>query len=127
MALILSEDYRRARQILEEALIAFPGHLPLSHLLARLLATAPDPAVRDGTLAVELALAAYEEGGTVDEGETVAMAWAEAGDFEQALTWQRRMLAQVGAGEPLARVGQIRRRLALYENGQPCRAPWKED
>jgi tetratricopeptide (TPR) repeat protein len=127
MALILGENYRQAQQILEEALIAFPGNLPLSHLLARLLATAPDPAVRDGTLAVELALAAYEEGGTVDEGETVAMAWAEAGDFEQALDWQRRMLARVGAGESLERVGQIRHRLALYESGQPCRAPWKED
>jgi tetratricopeptide (TPR) repeat protein len=127
MALILGEEYEQARQQLEEALIAFPGNVPLSHLLARLLATAPDPGVRDGDKAVKLALAAYEEGGTVDQGETVAMAWAEAGDFEQALAWQRRMLGRIGGGESLERVAEIRHRLALYESEQPCRAPWRED
>jgi tetratricopeptide (TPR) repeat protein len=127
MALILGEEYRRARKTLEEALMAFPGNLPLSHLLARLLASAPDGTVRDGARAVQLALAAYEEGGTVDQGETVAMAWAEAGDFDQALTWQRRMLGQVEGRESPERVAQLRHRLALYESGQPCRAPWKED
>ena len=74
-----------------------------------------------------MALAAFEQEGTIDQGETVAMAWAEQGDFEQALTWQRRVLGQLGGGESLARVSQIRQRLALYENQQPCRAPWKDN
>jgi hypothetical protein len=52
--------------------------------------------------------------------EILAMAYAEAGDFAQAATWQKRLLT---AGEVPAEKGQRavwQQNLALYESGQSC-------
>lgn len=126
MALILGGDYVGARNALEADLAALPGNLVLSHLLARLLATAPDPAARDGARAVTLAEDAFRREPGLEHAETVAMAYAEAGRFADAVAWQRRVLGQV---EPRGRpevIERNRRWLAHYERGEPVRSPWDE-
>jgi len=47
MALIHAGDYSEARRILEQAATAFPSDPDIANVLARLLAAAPDPALRD--------------------------------------------------------------------------------
>ncbi len=124
MALILGGEYRRARENLEADLDVLPGNPVLSDLLARLLATAPDPAARDGARAVAMAEAAFRRQANLERAETVGMAYAEAGRFDDAVTWQRRVLGQV---EPKGRpevIARNRRYLALYEEGKPVRSPW---
>ena len=61
----------------------------------------------------------------MDHAETVAMAWAELGNFEEAIAWQNRALDLGTEREPTTELDLARRRLALYQRGEPCRAPWK--
>jgi tetratricopeptide (TPR) repeat protein len=88
-------------------------------LAARLLAASPEPDLRDGKRALELARQAWEAEPTLSAAESMAMAEAEGGRFRLAVAWQREAASASGAGRPWAA-----RRLALYENGRPVREPW---
>ncbi len=117
-----SGRYAEARRTLDETLGRFPGDVATRHLLARLLAVSPDDAVRDGARAVELAQSVVDEQPALDHLETLAMAMAEAGRFDDAVTWQQRALEaerQAAGGNSPQRLD----RLALYQARQPLRAP----
>ncbi|MCY3929592.1 MAG: tetratricopeptide repeat protein [Acidobacteria bacterium] len=115
-------QFAAAREALEAALERFPGDLAVRHLLARLLATSPDAAVRDGERAVELARSVVDEQPAIDHLETMAMAMAEAGRFAEAVSWQQRALDRerdAGGGNSPQRLDRLR----LYQARQPLRAP----
>jgi tetratricopeptide (TPR) repeat protein len=124
MAFILAEEYSQARKALDLSLQVIPQSIALKHLLARLLATAPDSSVRNGALALDLALAVYSSQASLDHGETIAMAFAELGRYEEAVERQRDVVNRAQAQKRNFEAHQARQRLALYENGRPCRAPW---
>jgi tetratricopeptide (TPR) repeat protein len=117
-ALILAGDEAAARRRLEAAAAEIPGDPRLAARLARLLAAASDRSLRDGARAVELALALFAVEPTADTVETLAMAYAEAGDRAQAVVWQRRLLAAEGASA--ADRARRQRNLELYEAGRTC-------
>jgi tetratricopeptide (TPR) repeat protein len=125
MALLLAADYGLARSQVETSLERLPGNLPLSHLLARFLATCPDPAMRDGKRALELATTVLRREQTLPHAATVAMALAELGRFEDAAGLQRRILGESAAAWTPGLEAQGRRWLELYESRQPVRAPWE--
>jgi len=125
MALVLAGDNELATDDLEEDLEVLPQSLPLKHLLARLLATVPDDAVRDGDRSVELAQEVFDQVTSVDHAETLAMAWAESGDFDEAIRWQQRALDLLPEGADPGQSEAARRRLEQYQSGQACREPWK--
>ena len=89
--------------------------------LARLVATCPDSKYRNGKLAVELATRACERvQWTVPSFmDTLAAAYAEAGDFQSAVCLEREAVASLRAGDP--NQAAFRERLRLYENKKPCR------
>jgi len=123
MALILGGFYPQARAELERGLDLLPDNLLLTHALARLLATCPDPQVRDGERAVELSQHLVEEDLTVDHAETLAMAYAEVGRFEDAIRWQTKVVSEGQQAEPTqSRARQ--HRLELYQQHKTIRAPW---
>jgi tetratricopeptide (TPR) repeat protein len=66
--------------------------------LAELLATCPDPKVRDGKKAVAIATKAYEisHEQSPQALEALAAAYAETGDFDNAVKWQTKWLATLG-------------------------------
>lgn len=118
-----------ARAVLERAIADRPplDVFPLVHLLARVLAAAPEPEVRDGARAVALATEALRASVNVDHAETLAMAYAEVGEWTKAVEWQRRVLDRaIERGFPPERLETIRGRLERYERGEPTRAPWEE-
>jgi tetratricopeptide (TPR) repeat protein len=95
--------------------------------LAWFLATCPDPAFRDGTNAVAIAQKAcardhYEYGWSL---ATLAAAFAETGDFIQAVKYQKQALVNLEAkdGYNDSFRAQMRERLTLYEKGKPCHQP----
>lgn len=120
-ALLLAGELAEARRRLEEAVAMMPQDPTLTHLLARVLAAAPDPAVRDGRRAVELAEAAFGMTPSADAAATVAMAYAETGRFDEAGRWQQRAMD----GRPADRLAQARR--SAYAEGRPWRAGSPEE
>jgi tetratricopeptide (TPR) repeat protein len=81
------------------------------------LATCPDPQYRDGKQAIELAKKACELTLWQNEAylDTLASAYAEIGDFAQAVSWQKKA---VEAATPEANMDYTDR-LALYEAHRP--------
>lgn len=124
MALLLDESYVDARLALEQSTARLPGDLALAHLLARLLATCPEGGVRDARLGHELAIEVHRVAPSPDHAQTVAMALAGLGRFEEAVAWQARAVEEIGAtgSEPALR--QARARLALFRRGERSLAPW---
>ena len=129
MALVQLGRYREAHDRLVTAMEAFPNETSFAHALARLLAAAPDAAVRNGRRAMTLVeqVMDAEPEPTIDLGETMAMTLAELGRFGEAAEVQR---ALIGAAELAGMADAVRRltvNLRRYERGEPCRAPWPAD
>ncbi len=127
MAMVSLQRYREARDLLGEALEVYPDQPEFAHALARVLAAAPDPRVRDGERALAILQALPESQRRLDLGETMAMTLAELGRFDEAVTWQRdAMQGARQAGRPdLA--GRMAENLQRYLARQPCRTPWRAE
>ncbi|MEO1088900.1 MAG: tetratricopeptide repeat protein, partial [Acidobacteriota bacterium] len=85
-SLILTGRYADARRRLEDGLARLPKAAEIAHALARLLATAPDAAVRDGDRALNLAGGVLEAYPWPSHAETYVMALAELGRFDGILS-----------------------------------------
>lgn len=109
-----------ARAVLGARLAFDPTDGPAAHSMARLLAGAPDPSLRDGPRAVALAGALMEADNSASTAETAAMALAEAGRFEEAVSVQSTL---VEAARRQGRAGDERRlarNLERYERSEAC-------
>ena len=114
----------QAYQLLTQSLEVLPDDVVLTHALARLLAACPDDELRDGTRAPDLALSAFQKLNIPQYAETVAMAYAEMGDFSEAVRWQNEIIQgaeKAGRDDLLPRARQL---LTLYHDQQPCRDPF---
>ncbi len=107
-----------------KALELQPDNIEILTGLAWLLAASEDTAIRDPAAAVKLAqqaceLTNYEQ---IEALDTLAVAYAAAGKFPQAIeTAQKALQLAIAAGkEDIAR--KIDERLRLYRAGQPCRS-----
>jgi tetratricopeptide (TPR) repeat protein len=119
--------YGQARARLEDGRQALPASGQLAAGLARLLAACPDPSLRDGARAFELAQLVFAAQPSAAHAALVAMALAELGRCPEAAEWQRKAIAHAAdtasAGLPAARVAELNATLATYERGAPCRPP----
>jgi tetratricopeptide (TPR) repeat protein len=127
MGLVRLGRYREARARLEADVKTYPDQPGFPHALARLLAAAPDATIRDGARAVTMIETLMAQGRSLATGETMAMALAESGRFEEAIRWQRDVLASARNGGRTELVPRLSENLQLYERRQPCRQPWPAD
>jgi Flp pilus assembly protein TadD len=116
-----SKDYDHALKDFDKA-VKLAGDEPQAlNLRAWLLATCPDARFRDGKKAVASAKRACELTRWKDAGslDTLAAAHAEAGDFAEAVRWQKQALADpnLQADER----AEYQQRLKLYEEKKPYR------
>lgn len=103
----------------DRALKLDPRNYNAMNALAWLLATSSDEVIRDGKRAVELAVkvcerTSFEEWAFLD---TLAAAHAEAGEFDEAVTFQEDVVSRCYESD---RAG-AEQRLALYRDGMPYR------
>ncbi len=127
MSLVQLRRYREARDRLVDGTESFPGASIFPHALARLLAAAPDAAVRDGPRALRLVERLAQGDRTIDLGETMAMTLAELGRYGEAAGVQRDLIAAAESGGMSDAVPRLAANLRLYERGRPCRTPWPAD
>ena len=119
-ALILAGRHPEARATLEEGLRQSPQSLALTRMLARHLAACPDPAVRDGNRALELAQRVARDSNKLEDHETLAMAAAQAGDFSTAVERQQSLMQAAEGKVPGEVMQRLRTNLELYKSGKPC-------
>ena len=114
-------EYERALLDLEEAVRGGPRDAHAHNALAWTLATAGVPGFRDGKRALELALKACQLGGYRDPShlDTLAAAYAEVGNFAEAVKWQEKALADPAFAADEHK--EARERLALYKARKPYR------
>jgi tetratricopeptide (TPR) repeat protein len=127
ITLVRLGQYQDARVRLTEGMDAHPDETRFAHALARVLAAAPDDRIRDGQRARSIAETLLKLDPTIDRAETLAMALAELGRFDEAIAWQRHTIAEIERGGGSDEARQMGTNLRLYERGQPCRTPWRAD
>ncbi len=118
LILLFQGRLREAEDHYRQALQVNPDWLVGLNQLALLLATAPDPACRNGAEAVRLAERACALTGRRNPHalDTLAAAYAEAGRFDQAVAAAKAAAALADA----SLADQIHARLQLYQRRQPC-------
>ena len=127
MALVGLHRYQEARDRLSEGMQRHPDQPIFARALARILAAAPDDAVRDAPRAIALVEELLEQQRSIDLGETMAMALAERGFYEDAVRWQRDVMAVAEHAGRADLVEGMAVNLRLYERRQPSRTPWRDD
>jgi tetratricopeptide (TPR) repeat protein len=117
-----SED--RALADYAEAIRIDPNLAAALNNRAWILATSQVERCRDGRQAVEEATRACELTGWKEAGhiDTLSVAYAEAGDFDQAIRWQRKALEDPSYEREER--DNAREKLALYDKKQPFREVW---
>lgn len=118
-------DYGVARGLLEAGVEALPREPRLQDALVRVLAASPDPAVRDGERALELARRLVSAHRRRETLEGLAMAYAEVGRFPEAIRAQQEAIDAARAGNAApGLLEHMRAVLGRYRGAEPCRTPW---
>jgi tetratricopeptide (TPR) repeat protein len=127
-ALVRLNRYRDAVTWLTEAMTVYPNELAFARAAARVLAAAPDRSVRDGGRAMDIARALQSrQPPTIELVEIMAMAAAETGQYGDAVRWQRQAIEAAANGGRRDLATRMAGNLELYEQGRPCRMPWRDD
>jgi len=118
---MLQKDYEKAVQDSLKAVELKPDDATFLNSLAWIMATCPEDKFRNGAQAVEHAtkscdLTGWRNGMIVD---TLAAAYAETGDFQKAVLWQKRAI-ELGIEDPVEQQ-KMPDRLKLYQEGKPFR------
>lgn len=111
----------QALSVLNEAHAAHPDRGLTAHALARQLATCTDPKLRDGTRALKLATVVHDASPNFDHTETLALALAAVGRFEEAIRVQKQLLAAAEQQKAAATAERIRANLKRFEMQEPGR------
>jgi len=124
IALTKAGRYADALDCLGKSRKVLPRSMTLAHAAARLWATCPEDRLRDGPKALKLAKTVFRTYQCIEHAETLAMAFAETGDYDQAKQWQNNAIDVAKTDNRGDVMPRLKRNLALYESGKPCRTPW---
>jgi len=119
-AFVLSAQYDKALIWLEQGLSHLDASERLNHLFARLLAMVPPAALRDGERAAGIMEQLLQRRDTSGYRETLAMALAEAGQFERAATVQGELIEALPDSVDSRRLEWFKGNLDRYRANQTC-------
>jgi tetratricopeptide (TPR) repeat protein len=108
---------------LEEAVSIKPDQKVIAAVLARFLAASADDTIRDGPRALALAQKIMSPFPVAEEAETLAMAYAEMGRYEEAVSQQNSAITAALLSSRGDLLPRLEGTLALYKEGKPCREP----
>jgi tetratricopeptide (TPR) repeat protein len=122
LAYAYAGDDQAAKQDFARAEAMDPNSAESYNARAWLMATAPDPRMRDGKKAVESATRACEMTNWNDPDVlgTLAAAYAETGAFDEAIKWQQKAV-DLTSPTLLVTLNERQARLALYQSHRPWR------
>jgi tetratricopeptide (TPR) repeat protein len=114
-------NYKEAASAFEKALQLSPNNDSALGRLALFRATCPDASLRNGKEAIRMSMRACELTGWKEPAAifTLAAAYAEIGDFNQAVKYQTQGIEMSSAYGPVLK--EERERLALYRDHKPWR------
>jgi tetratricopeptide (TPR) repeat protein len=127
MGLVRLGRWREARDWLAESVKTYPGQPGFPHALARVLAAAPDDAVRNGREALRIAQQLLQSQRSPALLETTAMAQAELGRYDEAIATERQAMTLARTAGQSALTDRMRDNLTRYQQRQACRVPWPAD
>ena len=110
--------YREADQDYEQSYERRPDYGNLSKSWAWQLSTCPDAEFRDGKKAIRLLTKEGRKGADI---ETLAAAYAEVGDFEEAVQLQQQLLKRYAGKASAEQLASHQQRLKLYQAKKPYR------
>jgi Flp pilus assembly protein TadD len=118
-ALLRNGETGGAISEIEKALELQPANPAIENTLAWLLAAGPQASLRNGTRAVQLAAQASQATGGDKPAilRTLAAAYAQAGQYSNAVQTAQRALQLAQSNAPLA--STLQREIKLYQAGQP--------
>jgi tetratricopeptide (TPR) repeat protein len=122
--------YGEALAALEESHLTLPEDMDISTALARLLSTSPERKMRNAQRALQLMEQVFKgkrQTVDVEQVEVLAMALAEIGSFDKAISIQQRMISEAeraGRRELAAALGET---LAFYRQKKTSSQPWRDD
>ncbi len=116
---------RQAQTYYQQALELDVNYGEAQNNLAWTLATHPDEALRNGPEAIRLATAALQSrrGNILSMLDTLSAAYAENGQFEQAVKVARKAIEIAQHTGQTTQANKIQGRLLKYEASQPYRSP----
>jgi len=117
----LQQQQAEALKLLDDAHQAHPDRGLTAHALARVLATCSDIKLRNGERALKLAKVVHVASPNFDHTETLALALAADGQFDDAIQLQKQLLAAAekqGAASVAARIRGNLERFEMREPGQ---------
>jgi len=125
MQMLKADTIADAIKLWREAIRFDPEWPELLNNLAWILATYPDPKIRAGKEAVDLAKRAVKLVGDRFPRfqDTLAAAHAESGRFDEAKRIIEKTMSFVKANGPLELAEKLPFRFKLYQSGQPLREP----
>ncbi len=113
------KEYQKALADYEKAAEINPNDVDALNGLAWRYATCPDASIRDGKKAIEFAKKAVKLSDSGNGRDTLAAAYAEAGDFELAVSEQRKALEDKSLSKDSRK--EMEARLELYKAKKPYR------
>ncbi len=121
LALTMTGQLDKALEHFREAVRLKPDYLEPLNRMARILAMHPEPKLRDPNQAIELAKRAAELTGHKDATilETLAAAYAAAGQFDQALKTAETALSLATAAQADELANHIRKKIQIYRQQKP--------
>ena len=124
-ARLASGQAASAATFYRQALARSANYVDAQNNLAWVLATSRDDRLRNGREAVRLAESAVRLTGerNLSMWGTLAAAYAEAGDFDQAVKVTERTINTADQTRQVALANRLRQRLEVYRKGKPHRSP----
>ena len=109
----------------KESLEIRPDDMNAQAYLAWVLATSPDPSLRDGAKAVELAKKVLEQAGHADVVvlRTLAAGYAASGRFSEAIETAQQALQLAIAQDNSALIWDLQLNITNYQRNRPLRDP----